>query len=337
MSVKRLLLAATAASLLVIGLVPLAHAAKLDAGVCIERHDRLGPQGRLRDTVERPEVDELQGWIAKHPRLAARAATAAATGDTVVIRTWVHVLREDLTVAGGNIPRRWIDDQIAVMNSAFGGDTGGADTGFAFELAGVTRTTNEDWFHMHSQGQDRKMKLALKRGGLRTLNIYTVDHRTLLGYAWLAQDSAKVGVLDGVVVHYQSLPAENSRSTVKATPRCTRSATGSTCSTRSTVAATAATRSTTPRPRPRPRSSAPKAGIRVRMPASTRSRTSWTTPRTTACSSSPPGRRCGCSRPGPRSARRKPLAEIRVQRVDRNDPSLVENVPVDRGDGTHRA
>ncbi len=209
MSVKRLLLAATAASLLVIGLVPMAHAAKIDAGVCIERHDRLGPQGRLRDTVERPEVDELQGWIAKHPRLAARAATAAATGDTVVVRTWVHVLREDLTIAGGNIPRRWIDDQIAVMNAAFGGDTGGADTGFAFELAGVTRTTNEDWFHMHSQGQDRKMKLALKRGGLRTLNIYTVDHRTLLGYAWLAQDAEKVGVLDGVVVHYQSLPGGN--------------------------------------------------------------------------------------------------------------------------------
>ena len=209
MSVKRLLLAATAASLLVIGLVPLAHAAKLDAGVCIERHDSLGPEGRLRDAVERPEVDELQSWIAKHPRLAARAATAAATGETVVIRTWIHVIREDLTVAGGNIPRRWIDDQIAVMNEGFGGDSGGADTGFAFELAGVTRTTNADWFHMHSQGQDRKMKLALKRGGLRTLNIYTVDHRTLLGYAWLAQDAEKVGVLDGVVVHYQSLPGGN--------------------------------------------------------------------------------------------------------------------------------
>ena len=126
-----------------------------------------------------------------------------------MVRTWIHVIREDLTVTGGNIPRAWIDDQIDVMNAGFGGDTGGADTGFAFELAGVTRTTNADWFHMHSQGQDRKMKLALKRGGLRTLNIYTVDHRTLLGYAWLAQDAEKVGVLDGVVVHYQSLPGGN--------------------------------------------------------------------------------------------------------------------------------
>jgi hypothetical protein len=206
MSVKRLLLTATAASLLITGFVPMAQAVKLGARVCIERHDHLGPEGRLRDAMERPEVDELQGWIAKHPRLAARAAAAA---DTVVIKTWIHVIREDRTVTGGNIPRGWIDEQIAVMNAAFGGDTGGADTGLAFELAGVTRTTNADWFHMHSQGQDRKMKLALKRGGLRTLNIYTVDHRTLLGYAWLAQDAEKIGPLDGVVVHYQSLPGGN--------------------------------------------------------------------------------------------------------------------------------
>ena len=73
----------------------------------------------------------------------------------------------------------------------------------------MTRTTSADWFHMHSQGQDRKMKEALKVGGLDTLNIYTVDHRTLLGYAWLAQDAEKVGDLDGVVVHYQSLPGGN--------------------------------------------------------------------------------------------------------------------------------
>jgi len=95
------------------------------------------------------------------------------------------------------------------LNRSYSGATGGADTGFAFELAGVTRTTNADWFHMHSQGQDRKMKEALKVGGLDTLNMYTVDHRTLLGYAWLAQDAEKVGDLDGVVVHYQSLPGGN--------------------------------------------------------------------------------------------------------------------------------
>jgi hypothetical protein len=209
MSPKRILLASIAASFLLLGAAPVAQAAKVGAAPCIERSDRPGPQGRLRDTVERPTYDRLQGWIARHPRLAARAASVAAAGDPIVIRTWIHVIREDLTVAGGNIPRAWIDDQIDVMNDSFGGATGGADTGFVFQLAGVTRTTNPDWFDMHGQGRDRKMKLALKRGGLDTLNIYTVNHRTLLGYAWLAQDAAKVGVLDGVVVHYQSLPGGN--------------------------------------------------------------------------------------------------------------------------------
>ena len=209
MSFKRILLAAAAASVLVVGFVPTAQAAKVDVGVCIERHQQPGPEGRLRDLVEKPQVDRLHGWIKKHPTLAKKAAAAAAAGPTVTVETWIHVIREDLTVAGGNIPRRWINDQITVLNDSYSGATGGADTGFQFELAGVTRTTSPEWFHMHSQGQDRKMKEALKVGGLDTLNIYTVDHRTLLGYAWLAQDAEKVGDLDGVVVHYQSLPGGN--------------------------------------------------------------------------------------------------------------------------------
>ena len=206
MKPTRLLLALGAASVLVAGLAPIARAAQVGTRVCIERHQTPGPQHRLRDTVERPDVDRLQRWIAKHPTLADRAAQAVAADEIVTIRTWIHVLRADTTVEGGNVPRAWIDDQIDVLNASFSGETGGNDSGFRFELAGVTRTTNADWFDMHSQGQDRKMKLELKRGGLRVLNIYTVAHRTLLGYAYLAQDAAQVGELDGVVVDYRTLP-----------------------------------------------------------------------------------------------------------------------------------
>jgi hypothetical protein len=209
MSFKRILLAAAAASVLVVGFVPVAHAAKVGAGVCIERHDHLGPEGRLRDLVEKPTVDKLQGWIAKHPKLAARAEASAAAGATVTVQTWIHVIRKDLTVEGGNVPNRWIRDQMSVLNRSFSGVTGGVSTGFAFDLAGVTRTTNKKWFDLQG-GEDKAMKRLLKVGGVETLNIYTANlGHNLLGYAYLAQDAAKVGVLDGVVVHFQSLPGGN--------------------------------------------------------------------------------------------------------------------------------
>ena len=128
----------------------------------------------------------------------------------MTVQTWIHVVRKDLTVAGGNVPSRWIRDQMTVLNQSFGGATGGASTGFAFELAGVTRTTNKKWFDLQGGGEDRAMKRLLKVGGVETLNIYTANlGKNLLGYAYLAQDAAKVGELDGVVVHFQSLPGGN--------------------------------------------------------------------------------------------------------------------------------
>ena len=51
----------------------------------------------------------------------------------MTIRTWIHVLRADTTVAGGNVPRAWIDDQIDVLNASFSGETGGNDSGFRFD------------------------------------------------------------------------------------------------------------------------------------------------------------------------------------------------------------
>ena len=91
-----------------------------------------------------------------------RAAQAAAA-DEIVIRTWIHVLRADTTVAGGR-SRAWIDDQIDVLGTVVRfGRPAGTTAGFQFELAGVTRTTNADWFDMHSQGQDRRWARAEAR------------------------------------------------------------------------------------------------------------------------------------------------------------------------------
>jgi hypothetical protein len=200
-------LVAAAVAGLVVGLAPVSHARLVGGtGACIERPAAASREARVRDEVEAPARDELSAWIRKNPKLAQRAAERIS-GPPISIPVWVHVIRKDLTVAGGNLPQSRIDAQIEVLNDSFAGRTGGAKTGFRFTLAGVTRTTNASWFNLTGYGQEIAMKTALKVGGPETLNIYTAKlGANLLGWAYLAQDADEVGVLDGVVVHFQTLP-----------------------------------------------------------------------------------------------------------------------------------
>jgi hypothetical protein len=242
-----------------------AHARQVTVGaVCIER-DAVSFEGRgsrVRDLVDAPKKDPIAKWVRRHTTQAERAAARVSAARAVTVPVWFHVIRKDLTVEGGNLPKARIDAQIDVLNDSFSGATGGVDSGFRFELRGITRTTNGGWFHVNGYGTDRAMKEALRRGGSETLNIYSAKlGANLLGYAYLASDYDEVGVLDGVVVHYQSLP-----------------------------------------PRRRRRSVVRPAATRVPVAVSIRSRTSWTTRRTAACSCSRRDRPCGCSRRGARSA-----------------------------------
>jgi len=204
-------------SLVVVG-VALAMVAALQTGsqakpltggrACLERH---GPAAeargsRVRDVIAAPKHDPVAKWVRRH---ANRAETAAGRVGraSVTVPVWFHVLRKDLTVEGGNLPRSRILAQIDVLNDAFSGGAGGADSGFRFYLQGITRTTNASWFHVNGYGPDRAMKEALRRGGAETLNIYSAKlGANLLGYAYYASDYDEAGVLDGVVVHYQTLP-----------------------------------------------------------------------------------------------------------------------------------
>jgi hypothetical protein len=199
---------AVLAMLVVVAVVPAATARPLErTTACVQRTGAVGrARGHMtRDVVRMSGVDRLGRWLARHPG-AERRATAQLAATPVTIPVAFHVLRKDTTVAGGNIPRSRITAQISVLNDSYGGTTGGADTAFQFSLSSVDRTTNAGWFKL-SQGKERKMKQALKIGGPETLNIYSADlGQSLLGWSYLAQDAQKVGVLDGVVVHYNSLP-----------------------------------------------------------------------------------------------------------------------------------
>lgn len=190
--------------------MPAAQARVLDAGPssgCV-RHPAASLESRAvqRDTVRAPRHDNLTRWLANHPQAEALAA-AATSGAPITVPVAFHVIRKDLTAAGGNVTDAQIQAQMKVLNDSYGGKTGGARTGSRFDLLSVDRTTAPQWFHLTGYGQDLAMKTALKVGGPETLNIYTAKlGANLLGYAYLAQDAEAVGVLDGVVIHFQSLP-----------------------------------------------------------------------------------------------------------------------------------
>jgi hypothetical protein len=122
------------------------------------------------------------------------------------IPVYFHVVHEmDGT---GFVSAADVDEQIAVLNLTFSGFYGGADTGFRFELAGLDYTANDAWYAQQSFADEIEMKSALKEGGSADLNIYSTSGGGFLGWAYYPSITAsqQFGVLDGVVVHYGSLP-----------------------------------------------------------------------------------------------------------------------------------
>ena len=119
------------------------------------------------------------------------------------VPVWFHVVSDG---AIGNVTQAQIDEQMTVLNLAFAGFYGGAKSGFRFELAGVTRTDNADWFYGGITGSgERPMKRALHRGGFETLNVYSTTADAYLGWAYLPGLPDTNLYLDGIVFDWESM------------------------------------------------------------------------------------------------------------------------------------
>ena len=118
----------------------------------IERADR--PQPRPR-------------W----PQAEEEAPTAAAS-----VPVYVHVMA---TPAGnGDVTDSQITpaDRRAQQDASAGGESGAADTGFSFTLAGVDRYNNNTW---HQDRQSATYRSPTRQGGANALNIWLVDFKYL--------------------------------------------------------------------------------------------------------------------------------------------------------------
>jgi hypothetical protein len=128
---------------------------------------------------------------------------------SVVIPVAVHVIRTNS--GGGDVSNTRIDQQIAVLNGAYNGSTGGVNTQFNFVLQSVDRTNNSTWYTAGpgSSGENA-MKNALHVGGATTLNLYMSNPGGgLLGWATFPWSYSGAPSKDGVVVLSASVPGGN--------------------------------------------------------------------------------------------------------------------------------
>jgi hypothetical protein len=129
-----------------------------------------------------------------------------------VIPVQFHVI---YSASEGNVPSSQLDGQITVLNRNYGGldyngnpVSGAANTGYTFVRAGANWTKNSKWFKMTpGSAAESQAKNALAVSPGSALNIYLCKPgQSLLGWAVFPWDSRAGGKLDGVVLHYGSLP-----------------------------------------------------------------------------------------------------------------------------------
>jgi pregnancy-associated plasma protein-A len=161
---------------------------------------RPGDSGAVDTFVGRDGKAREKELVQTHNDLPPRARGKAPANLSVTVPVWFHVVTDGSV---GNLTDRQIDAQIDVLNSEFGG----SDTGFAFDLAGVTRTNNAVWYASKSGGAEHDMKVALKTGSDGTLNVYSTSAGAFLGWAYLPEiTNTAQAYLDGVVFSWETVP-----------------------------------------------------------------------------------------------------------------------------------
>jgi hypothetical protein len=169
---------------------------------------RLAPASK-RDRCATKDLDEksateIQTALDQFNRNRGQIRKSGA----VTVPVYFHVVNKGKGIENGDVPVNMLRAQVDVLNAAYSGASGGANTPYRFVLAGTDRTTNLEWFNAGPGTKaEREMKSALHVGNAGVLNFYTNNAGgVLLGWAtfpfWYAGDP----LMDGVVCLYSSLP-----------------------------------------------------------------------------------------------------------------------------------
>ena len=193
-----------ATTLTVVGLAAPAQARTAEpAAVCLTptpNAEASGARGGAAGLDHRSISAAEQRAIARRTssRLATKgAAGASASGSAapaVTIPVYVHVMRDE--AGNGNVTNQQITRQIAVLNNSF------SDADYSFDLVSTERYNNNTWHRDRSSATYRSLT---REGGADALNIWFVNFK-YLGIATFPWDYAKHGDIDGIRVHYDSVP-----------------------------------------------------------------------------------------------------------------------------------
>jgi hypothetical protein len=140
---------------------------------------------------------------------AQEANNAQGGTKTYEIPTHVYIVVADDGTKVADVPKATVEKQLASLNEAYATASDQAGLKWVFKPVEITRVTGPD---MCDQGNEAKMKAKLRKGGSNTLNLYITDLSAcgLLGYSSWPWDLKNKGLqMDGVVIHYDTLPGGN--------------------------------------------------------------------------------------------------------------------------------
>jgi hypothetical protein len=174
--------------------------------VCLEQ-EAADPADAARGGKEARDhreisLKEQRAIAARTDRILAARKGAQAAAVSATVPVYVHVMRD--AAGNGDVTDNQIAQQIAVLNTSFGGGggAGATDTGFSFTLAGTYRYNNNRW---HQDKQSATYRSQTRKGGANALNIWLVDF-AYLGIATFPWDYSRNPGIDGIRVNYTSLP-----------------------------------------------------------------------------------------------------------------------------------
>lgn len=165
------------------------------------RQPVIAKGGRACGTDHDPEkISVAEADFAERLEFMKNSPSLEISGATISV--YFHVINKGTGISNGDVSDKMIDDQIAVLNSAF------RPWGWQFNLVEVTRTTNSTWFNgCYNSTTEMQIKNALRQGSADDLNIYSCNPSNgILGYATFPSSYSSNPQRDGVVLLYSSLP-----------------------------------------------------------------------------------------------------------------------------------